>query len=160
MAAGKKVASLVGKGEPSGALLTLDPGATTGYCVYMHGDWTAGRLPLAELAHWLRVVDAGSYELVGCEAFILRGAKARQQAGSDMPAPRGIGMIRSACDAAGVDLFMMQTVTKRAGKMALDAGGKACRARCKSEHERDAVDLMGFLLREMRRPLPTIRTRR
>lgn len=162
----RKVSELVGAGEPMGRTLAFDPGGTTAYASFT--PWTvtqgrdvysAGKAPLDDVPYELAKLGLRWSDVVAAESYNLRAPKARQQAGSAMPASQGIGMLRMACYAAGAHLYMVPPGAKRAGRAALDAGGQAARAACRSEHERDAVDLLGFVLREMRRTAPTKRSR-
>lgn len=142
---------LVGRGEPTGPFLVVDPGKTTGFLeCYCQAGWLSESFPLDELPAAL-YCGPGSLapEFVVCEDFKLRGGPHAGDAG--MTSAQGIGMCRMACYAAGVPLFLVPPICKRAGRMALDAAGLKARERCRNDHERDVVDITGFVLREMRR---------
>ncbi len=60
-------------------------------------------------------------------------------------------MARMACHAASIPLYVVQRTSKRAGHQSLDAAGLAAWQAARNDHERDAVDIAGFVLREARR---------
>lgn len=140
--------------------MVLDPGGTCGVGE-RNWDITTSSMPLNRLPEYL--ADAvPRCAFVVCETFILRPNTARFQTtkGSNhMPAAQGIGMARMACHAAGIPLYMASPGAKTAGRKALDEAGLLARAGCRNEHERDVVDLIGYVLRELRRPHPKARTR-
>lgn len=143
---------LIGRGEPAEPFLVVDPGKSTGVLVYFPPQvgcdaplWAVNTASLDELPNVL--TEAVSF--VVCEDFKLRGGPHAGDAG--MTSAQGIGMCRMACYAAGVPLFLVPPICKRAGRMALDAAGLEARERCRNDHERDVVDITGFVLREMRR---------
>lgn len=142
---------LVGLGEPTGPFWVVDPGKTTGFLEYYRKPgWFIESFPLDELPAALHCGPGSSApEFVVCEDFKLRGGPHAGDAG--MTSAQGIGMCRMACYAAGVPLFLVPPICKRAGRMALDAAGLEARERCRNDHERDVVDITGFVLREMRR---------
>lgn len=142
---------LVGLGEPTKPFLVVDPGKRTGVLIYTplyNGPlkWAVNTAALDELP---KVLGLEGLEFVVCEDFKLRGGPHAGDAG--MTSAQGIGMCRMACYAAGVPLFLVPPICKRAGRMALDAAGLEARERCRNDHERDVVDITGFVLREMRR---------
>lgn len=165
MTAPRKASDLIGLGEPRGALLVLDPGKTTG-TLLSYADWrhcTAGTRALDSLADYLAAVllrgETVKPELVVCESFVLRGGAGNNDC--SMPASQGIGMARMVCHAAGVPLYLVPPNCKRAGHAALDEAGKAAYAACRNDHERDVVDLAGYVLRcALRRPDRTPREMR
>lgn len=149
---------LVGRGEPTKPFLVVDPGKRTGVLHYTPAGWLSIasnpepwlRVNTAELDELPSVLwGAGDIGFVVCEDFKLRSGPHAGDA--QMAAPQGIGMCRMACYAAGVPLFLVPPICKRAGRMALDAAGLEARERCRNDHERDVVDITGFVLREMRR---------
>lgn len=152
MSAPLKAADLVGLGEPCGAFLVLDPGKTCGVALWgasydTNRWWT---VPLDGLPQTLREHTLlGDARFVVCENFVLRGGAGNND--TSMPASQGIGMARMACYAAGVPLYLVPPICKRAGHMALDEQGRAAYAACRNDHERDVVDIAGFVLREVHR---------
>lgn len=152
-----KVSTLVGAGEPRGSFLVVDPGLKCGVAHVDSGShYHVVSTPLEELPFVLRRAlnvynELGPATFVVCEDFHLLGGKARQQAGSIMPSSQGIGMCRVACEWTDTPLYLTQPGCKRAGEKALDAAGRAARAACRNDHERDVVDIAGFVLREMSR---------
>ena len=167
-----KNGALRGLGEPKRTIVVIDPGKRCGVCVYTPGavQWGSGgrEVPFAvntaaldELPGLLHdllfvgrpdVVGPDGIAFVACEDYHLVGGRlAQQQAGSDMPSAQGIGMCRVACEWTDTTMFLVQPNNKRAGFASLDAAGLAARASCRNDHERDAVDLTGYVLREMRR---------
>lgn len=146
-----KNGALRGMGEPTGMLVVIDPGKRTGVAVYDPGTgYAVNTAGLDELPALLHELLPGPV-FVACEDFHLTGGRAMQQSGSDMPSSRGIGMCQLACEWTDTPLILVQPGVKRAGFKALDADGLAARAACRNDHERDVVDLTGYVLREMRR---------
>lgn len=144
--------ALMGRGEPKGSFWVVDPGKTAGFLERRAetGLWLVESFPLDELTATLLCGYGGpAPEFVVCEDFKLRGGPHAGDAG--MTSAQGIGMCRMACYAMGVPLFLVPPICKRAGRMALDAAGLEARERCRNDHERDVVDLCGFVLRELRR---------
>jgi hypothetical protein len=153
MAVPSKNGALRGLGEPKGTLVVIDPGKRTGVCVFhpAHG-YTVNTAGLDELPLLLRVLLLNEPVLLACEDYHLVGGRlAQQQAGSDMPSAQGIGMCRVACEWTDTLMVLVQPNNKRAGHAALDARGLAAWQACRNPHERDAVDLCSYVLREMRR---------
>jgi len=143
-----KNGELRGLGEPTGVLIAIDPGKQCGFCVYDRcGLFHAWTVPLdempSELRGWLPV------QYVVCEDFSLLGGVRNND--PSMPSSQGIGMCKTACDWTDTPLVLVQRTAKRAGHQALDARGLAAYAAARNDHERDAVDIMGYALREMRR---------
>jgi hypothetical protein len=144
-----KNGELRGLGEPTGRLLAIDPGKQCGICVYgpslsLFSAWTC---PLDELPATLQGRLPCAYVI--CEDFSLKGGVRNND--PSMPSSQGIGMCKTACDWTGTPLVLVQRTVKRAGHQALDAQGLAAYAAARNDHERDAVDIMGYALREMRR---------
>lgn len=158
-----KNGALRGLGEPTGWLLAIDPGKRTGVCIYaptindtrVSGVYTSNTAALDELPQLLkqllRWAGPGGPQLVIVENFMLQSRSAVQQSGSDMPSSQGIGMCRTACEWTGTEMVLVSPQIKRAGHMSLDAGGLAAWQAARNDHERDAVDIMSYALREMRR---------
>lgn len=151
----RKATDLVGLGEPTNPFLVVDPGKSTGVLIYRPAQtwcdapqWLVNTATLDELPELL-CGQVGPTWFVVCEDFKLRSGPHAGDSG--MTSAQGIGMCRMACYAAGVPLYLLPPICKRAGRMALDDAGKAARERCRNEHERDVVDLCGFALRETRR---------
>lgn len=151
MPAPLKTSVFVGAGELRGPFLVVDPGARCG--IAMVGADGAMRLNTAALdeladALGLALTDAA---FVVCEDFHLVGGRALQQSGSSMPSAQGIGMCRLACEWTDKALFLAPPICKRAGHKALNAAGRAAYESARNDHERDAADIAGFVLRELRR---------
>jgi hypothetical protein len=148
-----KNGALRGLGEPTGVLLAVDPGKRTGVCVYSEvGGYRVNTAALDELPGLLHTMLAGrAMSFVIVENFMLQSRSAVQQSGSDMPSSQGIGMCRVACEWTGTEMVLVTPQIKRAGHMSLDARGLAAWQAARNDHERDAVDIMGYALREMRR---------
>lgn len=155
-----KAAALRGLGEPRGSFLVVDPGGRCGVAL-IDAAWDVYTVQLDELAGdlhhslWMPRVygppDACAAFVV-CEDFSLAGGRAGAvQAGSKMPSSQGIGMCRVACEWTDTPLFLMPPNCKRAGHQALDAAGRAAYEAARNDHERDVVDISGFVLREVRR---------
>lgn len=154
-----KAAALRGLGEPRGSFLVVDPGGRCGFASvvpdHRHMPYFVASLPLDALASELRAclhdVDQ-DIAFVVCEDYSLDGGRAGAvQAGSKMPSSQGIGMCRVACEWTDTPLFLVPRNCKRAGHQALDAAGRAAYEAARNDHERDVVDIAGFVLREVRR---------
>ena len=135
------------------AFLAVDPGATCGtgcYGVGQPNECAASSRALGDLTAWLShfLLDHHLVGFVVCENYTQTGRHAEAK----MSAPQGIGICRAVCDIAGLPLYLLPRGSKTAGRAALDADGQDARARCRNEHQRDIVDLIGFTLREMGRP--------
>lgn len=149
-------------GEPRGSILVVDPGNTCGIATVspapapLNWLWRSNTCRLDELPDLLREalyepMGRGSgIALVACEDFTLHGGNRRNA--PKMPASQGIGMCRTACDWTDKPLFMIQPNCKTAGRKALDQRGAECREACRSEHARDAVDMAGWIFRQLRLP--------
>jgi hypothetical protein len=150
MAPASKNGELRGLGEPKSydTFISIDPGKRCGVCFYSQRQiqWTH-TADLDDLPRWLRAYLPVSYVI--CEDFSLRGGVRNND--PSMPSSQGIGMCKTACDWTGTPLVLVQRTVKRAGHQALDAQGLAAYAAARNDHERDAVDIMGYALREMRR---------
>lgn len=148
----KSATALRELGEPRGPFLVVDPGRKTGFlCVASYG-WYADTVPLEELPQALRanlVRDRHEAMFVVCEDYTLRGGVANND--PKVPSAQGIGMCRTACDWTDTPFYLVKPGDKRAGHMALDAIGRAAYGAAHNNHERDAVDIAGYVLREMRR---------
>ena len=148
---------LRGRGLPADPIFVVDPGLTCGIAVWRPGhEITVSTVPLAELPYEL---DAEAHRnclsFIVVENFHLDSRSARSQAGSDMPAPQGIGMCRAVSALSGTPLFLSPRGCKSAGKAYIEAGhipgGAEVRAACRNEHERDVVDILAYTLRELQR---------
>lgn len=142
---------LVGSGEPT-RFLAIDPGKRCGLLYWTQGSYDTNTATLDELPEWLysHVADSAfPLDFVAIEAFSLTGGNRRND--PSMPSSQGIGMARMACHAAGIPLYVVQRTSKRAGHQSLDAAGLAAWQSARNDHERDAVDIAGFVLREARR---------
>jgi hypothetical protein len=152
MAPASKNGELRGLGEPTGVLIAIDPGKRCGICIYdkQYGLFVAGVCALDELPSELHAnLSDMKVQYVICEDFSLKGGVRNND--PSMPSSQGIGMCKTACDWTGTPLVLVQRTVKRAGHQALDAQGLAAYAAARNDHERDAVDIMGYALREMRR---------
>lgn len=162
----KSVTALNALGEPRAPFLVVDPGTRTGLCRYepprghrgepRYITWNCpiDELPAALYAEF-RGMHTAAYQrpaFIICEDFRLAGGNRANAGATDMPASRGIGMCQMAVYGADAELFMAQRTVKRAGQMALDRYGREARAAARNDHERDAVDLCGYVLRQMRLP--------
>ena len=139
---------LVSSGEPE-RFIAIDPGKNTGACRYHFGTYKTITLPLSELPALLLDEVHGDLDFVAIENFSLVGGVRNND--PSMPSSQGIGMTRMACHAAGIPLYVVQRTSKRAGHQSLDAAGLAAWQAARNDHERDAVDIAGFVLREARR---------
>lgn len=152
----KSVYALNALGEPRRPFLVVDPGKRCGLCLYVPGagPHSMPRYDTATCA--IDDLPAELFELtvafVVCEDFRLAGGNRSNAGATDMPASRAIGMCQMACYAADIELFMAQRGVKRAGACALDTYGRSARAAAHNDHERDAVDICGMVLRQMRLP--------
>lgn len=134
---------LVGHGRPT-RFIAVDPGKSTGLLYWDDGTWNMSTVSLAELPK--NLLGIAHVDFVVCESYSLTGGNRRND--PSMPAPQGIGMARMACFAQDVPLYMIHRGAKRAGHQALDADGMAAWQQARNDHERDVVDLGGFVLRE------------
>lgn len=155
-----KAAALRGIGEPRGSFLVVDPGGRCGVAIATPSSrdfkYGASTMSLDELPTYLRAVlmkrETFPISYVVCEDYSLDGGRAGAvQAGSKMPSSQGIGMCRVACEWTDTPLFLVPRNCKRAGHQALDAAGRAAYEAARNDHERDVVDIAGFVLREVRR---------
>lgn len=151
-----KSAALRGLGEPR-SFLVVDPGGRCGVgCIWpgakhLRLAYSVDTVSLADLVDWVRQFR-NEPAFVACEDYTLAGGRAgAQQAGSKMPSAQGIGMCRAVCELEDVSMFLLPPNCKRAGHQALDAQGRAAYDAARNDHERDVVDLAGFVLREVRR---------
>lgn len=150
----KLTSALKGLGEPRGGILVIDPGGSTGTALWSpHSPLIAvDNLPLDDLPTFLRAtLQSLDISMLVAEDYHLRGALSKQQSGSAMPSAQGIGMCRVACEWTDTPMFLAQPGCKSAGRAALDRDGREARERCRNEHQRDVVDILGFALRELRR---------
>ncbi len=134
-------------------IIAVDPGGMTGICLIRHSHaefWSVRLDALPEGLfdildyYWSPKVD------VVCETYVLRKGKALQQAGSHMPAPEGIGVLRGLMLHRG-PIVMLSPNHKDGGR--LFAANHlpelyAERERARNEHERDAFDLAAARLRQ------------
>lgn len=139
-------------------MLVVDPGKMCGWCRWEGGEWLVGSNhigdPFFDLLSDFTCYFGGGVDRLVAESYHLLGHSARQQAGSDMPSAQAIGAMRYASWAHDCPLYLVAPGAKRAGHKALDDAGRAAYARARNDHERDAVDLTGFVLRECRRKRP------
>ena len=136
-----------------GELVILDPGGTCGLLTVEYGSLNAFptraiKVPLDELPQALRTRCSPNVRAVICEDFSLNPKRRNDP---KMPASQGIGVARAVCYAEGLPLFLMQPNVKTEGHRHLDAAGLAAYAACRSDHERDVVDLAGKALHELRK---------
>lgn len=142
------------------SFLVVDPGKTCGICYWSPpGIYDVFTVTLDALPVLLEeMVLTGRSRFVVCEDFSLVGGNRRND--PKMPASQGIGMVKMACHAAQVPLLLLQPNAKSAGHFALDDHGTAAYGHCRNDHERDVVDLTGFVIRqEMLGELPELQRR-
>lgn len=155
MSAPLGAAALRGLGEPKGWFLVIDPGKRTGVAVVdpmrtvdpIRTNVAALDELSGLLGTFLQSVSAPAF--VVCEDYTQHAGPGRSD--PKMPSSQGIGMCRTACEWTDTPLFLAPPGCKRAGHQALDAAGRATYDACRNDHERDVVDIAGFVLREMRR---------
>lgn len=140
-------------------IFSLDPGKTSGWCfidedrgVISHGTIPLEWLPkallcdTAETCRRLRSADRVIYE-----NFHIRPHQARTQDVA-VPAREGIGVLRAACYVHGLSPDAVPAGGKSAGRMWISERlpqVEALRKALRSEHERDAMDLIGAELRNI-----------
>lgn len=140
-------------------IFALDPGKTSGWAfvdedrgVISHGtiplEWLPGVLlsDAAEPCRRLRSADVALYE-----NYHVRPHQARQQDPS-VPAREGIGVLRAACYIHEMQAIAMPAGSKTAGRLWIAdrlPQVEALRKTLRSEHERDAIDLVGAELRNI-----------
>lgn len=132
-------------------MMIVDPGGTCGIVEWIDGVWDVSSCSLDDLPVWLDSPSIIKYGFLAAEVYYLQSSRARQQAGSDMPASQAIGMMRQMSQAFELPFYLIPRNAKRAGHQALDAAGQEAYAAARNIHQRDAVNLAGFVLREMRR---------
>ncbi len=136
-----------------GELVVVDPGGTCGLLsvAYGFGDddrYDVGKCALDALPRELHDRCSPNVRAIICEDFSLNP---RRHNDPKMPAPQGIGVVRTVCWAEGLPLFLLQPNVKTEGHRHLDAAGLVAYAACRSDHERDVVDLAGKALHELRK---------
>lgn len=132
-------------------ILAIDPGATCGWALINRYHFAArsGTCPLEGLPNLLH--DTLASCLV-CEDFVIRPQQVRTQ-DPRVPAAVGIGMVRYHSIIHNISLHMVQPSVKSAG----EAWGlklqeryvHRARIEAVSEHERDALDLAAYIMREL-----------
>ncbi len=137
----------------AGSLVVVDPGGTCGLLTVEYGGTNAFptraiKVALDELPGVLSARAQLGPAAIICEDFSLRP---RGNNDPKMPASQGIGVARAVAHSAGLPLFLLQPNVKREGHRHLDAAGLAAYAACRSDHERDVVDLAGKALMELRK---------
>jgi hypothetical protein len=97
-----------GKPPPPARLLTVDPGGTTGWALWLDGlPNTCGQIDTAESDAALeKLLDQKQPDLVICEAYVLYPWKADSQAWSDFQTPRLIGSLQTMCRHRQIPLIM------------------------------------------------------
>lgn len=136
--------------------LVVDPGKRTGLArvsfIPDDAPYTVWTESLTDLPSTIMQL-APRVAFVVCEDYLLRGGRlAQQQAGSDMPSSLGIGICWGLCEALDTNLYLAAPGDKSAGHMSLDNVGANAYSRARNDHERDVVDLAGYVIREMRLP--------
>ncbi len=137
-----------------GELVVVDPGGTCGLLtVSRHvagpDSYAVGKCSLDELPQALRTrCGPLGVRAIICEDFSLNPKRRNDP---KMPASQGIGVARAVAHSAGLPLFLLQPNVKTEGHRRLDAAGLAAYAACRSDHERDVVDLAGKALFELRK---------
>lgn len=131
-------------------LLVVDPGLTTGLVVVdIDGSMSAWTVKLSALPTHLDNVLAGPTDAVIVEDYSAHGHNVDPKAYAAI----GKGMVWSACDRRRLPMFLLQPNTKKSGRAKLDEDGQAARAAAKNEHQRDAIDLAGKALHEIRKAI-------
>ncbi len=137
-----------------GRLIVVDPGGTCGLLTVEYGFGyedgrmrDVGRVALDDLPQALFKRVRTDVRAIICEDFSLRGGRNDPK----VPAPQGIGVARAVAHSAGLPLFLLQPNSKTEGHRHLDAAGQLAYAACRSDHERDVVDLAGKALHELRK---------
>lgn len=141
------------------SIWALDPGKTCGWC-YVDIDRDIVETGVVKLDDLPEVLLYGQYtacrriaqaSTVVCESFNLRPHQAKQQGGSPIWAPLGIGVLRGVCTARG---YSWPTMRPPGCKSAGRAWAKAklpemllVREHLTTDHERDALDLAAYELR-------------
>lgn len=138
------------------AFLVVDPGKRTGLArvsfIPDDAPYTVWTEPLTDLPSTIMQL-APRVAFVVCEDYMLRGGKlAQHQAGSDMPSSLGIGICWGLCQALDTNLYLAAPGDKSAGHLSMGSTSATAYSRCRSEHERDVVDLSAYVLRELRMP--------
>lgn len=140
-------------------VFAFDPGATSGWFfadtdrgVVAHGRISLADLPAVLLSDThepcrrLRSADVAI-----CEDYHIRPHQARQQA-VKVPAREGIGIMRAACYVHAQVLHMTAPGSKSAGQLWMEDRLPvlaAHRRTLRSDHERDAIDLVAAALRDI-----------
>ncbi len=132
--------------------LVVDPGKRCGW-VWVGATEDGGyrickpdTCSLDELPDLLISMLRGSHAFVVCEDYTLRGGTARND--PKMPSAQGIGMCRAICEYAGCLMYLIQPNQKAPMAWFRYADSKA-RDLCRNDHERDAVDLAVYVLRQL-----------
>lgn len=91
---------------PSGILLALDPGETTGYALFDGGTFIeSGEIPTPTPMTMLTLIEGSAPSRVVCESYHIYGHKLRQHSGSDVPTLQLIGGVRLACEILEIPLY-------------------------------------------------------
>lgn len=94
--------------------LAFDPGATTGWCKFdAQGntlEW--GQDNFTELMEHCKEWEKEKWTAIIYEDFVLFSKKARQQAGSRMPASQAIGIIKTLIHATGAEAIRQSSDIK------------------------------------------------
>lgn len=141
--------TLRGLGEP-GRFLIVDPGKRCGIGLYTPAanGVDANTVPLDDLPHYLLallgVPGSSGVTFVVCEDYSLLGGNRKND--PKMPSAQGIGMVKLACEMSDKLLYLAQPGCKRAGQTRRMA---ASREAARNDHERDVVDIAGYVIREM-----------
>lgn len=146
------VKALRGLGEPKGSVMIVDPGGKCGITYIRNGlIQPAYTVPLDRLPDTLEIAvrDLSAVSFVVCEDFSLGTARRNDP---KVPSAIGIGMCRLACAWTDTKFFLAPPSAKSAGHFALSTTDAEAYSRCRNDHERDVVDLAGYVLREMRLP--------
>lgn len=90
---------------PSGILLALDPGDTTGYAIFEGGTFLeSGQIPTLSPSAIADFVEEVAPDRVVCESYRIYGHKLREHSGSDVPTLQLIGAVRLVCERSGIPL--------------------------------------------------------
>jgi hypothetical protein len=87
-------------------LLAVDPGETTGWCVFEYGRLTqAGQCP-GDPVHLDGLITRLNPDIIVCEEYRIYGWKAKRHAWSDVPTLRLIGGIQMICTQRNIPMVL------------------------------------------------------
>lgn len=92
--------------ELPASLLSVDPGETTGWCIFQHGRLTqAGQCP-GDPVHLDNLITKINPDIIVCEEYRIYGWKAKRHAWSDVPTLRLIGGIQMICTQRNIPMVL------------------------------------------------------